>query len=112
MPDSGGARKVAMTVVVQRQDLPRLLQQVAAVRGQFRRASLAAMQQGLAEQLLQALHLHGNGGLGAADQGGGVGEAAALGDQHEAAQQVGVKGGGSVMGINMADAGNQINSFY
>ena len=53
----------------------------------------AAQQQRLAQGFLQPADLHGNGGLGAAHRLRGAGEAAALGDQHEAAEQVGVQPG-------------------
>jgi hypothetical protein len=57
-------------------------------------AAAAALDQRLAEQGFQALHLHGHGRLRPPDQPCGAGEAALLGDQHEGAEQVGVESGG------------------
>jgi hypothetical protein len=77
-------------LVVQRQNLPRPDQQILAVRRQFHSAALAAAEHRLAQHLLEALHLHGDGGLCPPHMGRSLGEAVALGNQHEGAQQVGV----------------------
>jgi hypothetical protein len=78
---------------VQRQQLARLAEQALPVRRGPHRAAAAALQQGLPEQALQPLHLHGNGRLRAPHQPRGAGEAAFLGDQHEGAEQVWVEPG-------------------
>lgn len=95
-----GASEVRQGLVVVVQDAPRMHQQAFAVAGQAH-AAPRAVQQRLAAGLLQALHLHAQGGLGAAHARGGRAQRAGLGHGGEAAQQVDVKGGGH--GINAVD---------
>ena len=69
------------------QDRPGADQEVLARRRQAHAARLA-QEQGLANGLLQLLHLQAERRLGAADQLCRVGEAAAVGDRREGAQKV------------------------
>jgi hypothetical protein len=77
--------------VVQRQHVARVLQQELAMPCQLYGAAAAAMQQLLAEQGFQPLHLHGHSRLRPPDEVSRAGETALLGDEDKGAQQIGVK---------------------
>ena len=111
MPWTAGGAEGGPDLVVDGQHLPRAVEQEAAVAGEVDGAALAAEEEGLAEQGLQALHLHGDGGLGTADAFGGAGKAAFLGDVGEGAEEGGVDGGCGFHSINIVDERNQCNSF-
>jgi hypothetical protein len=84
----------APDAVVQRQQFARLAEQPLAVDGRAHGAAAAPLQERLAEQPFEPLHLHGHGRLRAADEVRGAREAALLGDQHEGTEQVRIQSGG------------------
>ncbi len=75
---------------VQLHDAARVVEQAFAVVGELGGAAVA-LEDRLAEPLLEPLHLHGDGGLGLVHDVGGAREAAGLGDGDEGAKLVDVE---------------------
>ena len=72
---------------------------------------LAPLEQRPLDDLFQALDLHGDRRLGAAQAGGGAGEAFLRGDGDEGAQQVDLQVALHGSKITKTDKGDQVNSF-
>jgi hypothetical protein len=111
--DHRWAAEIGDDLVVQRQHGAGSVEQPHALYGRLH-AARGAHQQGLPEGFLKSPDLHRDGRLRAPDAFRRAREGAALGDQHEGTQQVGVeargqgKHGGS---INPRDGRGQYNAF-
>ena len=84
--------------VVEAEHLLGLDQKISAVFGQFDMTAFSAGEQGLSQKRFQALHLQGNGRLGASNKLRCPRKTSLLGDDDKAAQQIEIKSYGKTHG--------------
>ena len=102
MPNTAHEVERGQRLAVHPQDAPGVVEQHLAVRRERHGAPVAA-EELAAERFLEPLDLHADGRLGPVHTSGRGAEAAALGDGHEAAQQLRLEGLEHEASINRSD---------